>query len=83
MADDKLFELVTKMYTEMQTEFKEIKSDIKDLKAGQLLLENRLDDTRKTLFDGYIQHQEQLTRIEERLEEHDVILLKKSQVKTK
>ena len=43
---DKTFELIEKMYSEMQEGFK-------SLKYRQLKLEDRLEDTRKTLFDGY------------------------------
>lgn len=68
--DGKVFDLLTKMYNEMQDGFKEIRADIKelktdvnDLKNGQLLLEDKLEDTRKTLFDGYTQNSEQLNEI--------------------
>lgn len=48
MEDDKLFELMSKMYAEMQQGFKEMRNDI-------VRIENKLDANSKTLFDGYEQ----------------------------
>lgn len=48
MEDDKLFELMSKMYAEMQQGFKEIRNDI-------VRIENKLDANSKALFDGYEQ----------------------------
>lgn len=68
--EDKVFDLLTKMYGKMQDGFKEIradikelKTDVKDLKNGQTIFEDKLEDTRKTLFDGYKQNSEQLNEI--------------------
>lgn len=51
MENDKLFKLMTKMYSEMQEGFKETNSkidnitkDIAELKDGQDRIENKLDD---------------------------------------
>ena len=38
------------------------------LEAGQISLENRLEDTRKTLFDGYIQTTEKLTMLDKKID---------------
>lgn len=48
MENDKLFELMTKMYGEMQEGFKEVRSEIKDVKSE--LIEFR-EETNKR-FDG-------------------------------
>jgi hypothetical protein len=50
------------MYTEMNTRFDK-------LEYTQLALENKLDDTRKVLFDFYTQNTEQINRIEQTIEE--------------
>lgn len=64
--EDKTFELLTKMYNEMQTGFKEIRSEmdtgfkevrqeISDVKQDIVRLENKMDDNHKALYDGYKQ----------------------------
>lgn len=91
MDNEKLFNLMEKMYIEMHSNFKEVradinglksdvtglKADVKDLKAGQLRLEDRLEDTSKTLFDGYMQNTERLTRIEEELSKHEEVIIRR------
>ncbi|HEY5582894.1 MAG TPA: hypothetical protein VIK78_00155 [Ruminiclostridium sp.] len=64
-----------KMYAEMQGGFKsvDVRLDKMDgrldrLEAGQISLENRLEDTRKTLFDGYIQTTEKLTLLDKKID---------------
>ena len=37
-----------------------LKKDVSSLKKGQIRLENRLEDTRKSLFDGYVQNSEDI-----------------------
>lgn len=71
MDNEKLFNFMEKMYSEiqgmkseMQQEFQELKQDVKELKDGQLKLETELKETRKTLYDGYIQNAEAINRVE-------------------
>ena len=75
MENEKLFEFMEKMYVEMQGGFKsvDVRFDKMDgrldrLEAGQISLENRLEDTRKTLFDGYIQTTEKLTMLDKKID---------------
>lgn len=64
--EDKVFELLTKMYSEMTEQFKEVKSklDEKADKSDIVRMENELNPKVKALFDGYKQH----TDISERIE---------------
>ncbi len=82
--DDKLFEFMTKMYSEMQRGFKEVNNRLDNV-------ENRLDNVEKSvvfiendhgrkldaLFDGYKQNYEKLTTIEEEVTKHDEIILRR------
>jgi chaperonin cofactor prefoldin len=82
MENEKLFEFMEKMYVEMQGGFKsvDVRLDKMDgrldkmdgrldrLEAGQISLENRLEDTRKTLFAGYIQTTEKLTMLDNKID---------------
>lgn len=59
--EDKTFELLSKMYSEMQQGFKEVRKDI-------VRIEDKLENNSKTLFDGYKQVYEKLTVIENKVE---------------
>ncbi|WP_234122360.1 hypothetical protein [Clostridium hydrogenum] len=89
MAESKeMFELMTKMYAEMQNGFKSVNSEIKALKSGQeelkneirktnVVIENEIKPKIQVLFDGYKQHGEQLTRIEKEVSKHEEIILRR------
>jgi exonuclease VII small subunit len=62
MDNDKIYDLLTKMYSEFNKRFDKIENH-------QLTLENRFEDTRKVLFDSYTQNAEHLNRIEQKLED--------------
>ena len=62
MDNEHIYDLIAKMYNEMSTRFDK-------LEYTQLALENKLDDTRKVLFDFYTQNTEQINRIEQTVEE--------------
>lgn len=72
MDNEKIYDLLTKMYSEFNNRFDKLEN-------CQLALENRFEDTRKTLFDFYTQNNELLNRIELKIddiyrstEKHDV-----------
>lgn len=85
MAEDKTFELMTKMYSEFSNKFEtlekgqgELKDDVKGLKKDVLRIETKLYDDSKALFDGYKQNYEKLLDVENKvdimsskLEKHD------------
>lgn len=65
--EDKSFELLTKMYGEF-TEFRnEIKEDIQGLKNDVLRMEHDHGQKLQALFDGHIQHEQQLNIINEKI----------------
>lgn len=86
-----LFELMTKMYSEMQ----QIKGEITGIKGEVKNINTRLDKVEKevvktnvaieqdikpsmsALLDGYKQNTEQITRIEKKLNEHDEIIIRR------
>ncbi|MGH4120978.1 hypothetical protein [Clostridium sp.] len=70
LLEDKTFDLMSKMYTEMNLKFDEIniKLDKKADKSDIIRLEDKFEDKTKSLFDGYTQTYEKLTNIEKKLE---------------
>lgn len=77
--EDKTFELLTKMYSELTGrldemdkrftgKFDEMGRDIKGLKNDVIRLENKLDSNSKALFDGYHQTYNKLAEIEDKLD---------------
>lgn len=70
-----MFELMTKMYAEIQsmnekmkTEFKEVKTEIREVKQDIVRLENKMDDKLSALFDGHKQHEDRLDRLETKVD---------------
>lgn len=61
MDNEKIYELITKMYSEFNNRFDK-------LEGCQLALENRFEDTRKVLFDFYTQNNDFIDRIEKKME---------------
>lgn len=91
MENNKTFELMTKMYAEMQEGFKDVKNDISGMKGDISNMKDDINDFKKTvvnieqdhgkkleaLFDGYKQNSEQLTRIEDEVSKHEEVILKR------
>lgn len=80
LENDKVFDLLTKMYSELTDKIDKIdekftkRFDNVEEKLGKVenvvtVLENRFEDSRKTLFDDHTQTQDILARIEIKLEE--------------
>jgi hypothetical protein len=85
MADNGIFDLLTKMYSDMNSRFDKmdsrfdiIETDIKDLKRSQTIFEGKLEDTRKVLFDTYLSNKNQLDRIEAEVTKHDEIIFRRA-----
>ncbi len=82
MENDKLFDLMSKMYGEMQNGFKSVNNRLDKLETrmdnfevrmdslekNQVKLENEVHEGFKTLYDGYIQNAESITRIEAKVD---------------
>ena len=77
-----MFELISKMYSEMQQGFKEVRAEMNlkldeinkklDMKADKndiVRLENKFEYKSKALFDGYTQAHEKLAEIEKKLDD--------------
>lgn len=62
MDNDKVYDLITKMYSEMNNRFDKLEKE-------QVALENRFEDTRKILFDLYKVNNDLLNRIEQKIDE--------------
>ncbi len=84
MENEKLFEFMTQMYSEIKEGFNKLNLDIgrldsemKEVKKTVLHIEQDHGKKLEVIFDGLTQHTEQLNRIEERLNQHDEILLKR------
>lgn len=77
MQNEKLFEFMTQMYSEMKDGFSRLDSEMKDVKKTLLHIEQNHGKKLEVIFDGLTQHTDQLNRIEERLNKHDDIILKR------
>jgi hypothetical protein len=77
--EDKSFELLTKMHSEMTEQFKEInkKLDEKADKSDIVRLENDLNPKVQVLFDGYKQHTDVLERIEKEVTKQEEIIMRR------
>ncbi|SKA94740.1 hypothetical protein SAMN05443428_11652 [Caloramator quimbayensis] len=77
MDNEKLFELMEKMYADLKGSQEKMYSDIAgrfealhiEMRQSFLKLENELNETKKTLYDGYAQNTESIKRIEMKLDE--------------
>lgn len=81
--EDKVFELMTKMYgefSEFRQNMNEFKQDMNEFKQDMnefrketrndiIRLENKIDSTSKALFDGYNQTFEKLTVLEKKVDD--------------
>ena len=93
MENEKLFEFMEKIYSELQSTKIEMREGFKELRIGKEILENKVDSIEKTvlkiedehgkkieaLLDGYKQNSEQLNRIETEVSKHDEFILKRVQ----
>lgn len=77
--DDKVFELLTEMYSKMTEQFREIngKLDEKANKSDIVRLENDLKPKVGVLFDGVKQHTDILERIEKEVARQDEIIMRR------
>lgn len=70
--EEKTFELIEKMYSEMQKGFSAIRSEMAEgfteVRQSIVLLENKVDVNLKALYDGYQQNTESINRIEKKID---------------
>lgn len=79
--DDKLFELVEKMYSDLKNEISSVKKDltneIRTVGNRVLKLENDINPKIEVLFDGYKQNTETLERIEKEVSKQEEIIMRR------
>lgn len=84
----KVFELIEKMYVEMQNGFEKVDerfdkvenelSDVKDKVAQtNITIEHEIKPKLTALFDGYKQNSDKLDRIEKEVSKHEEIILRR------
>lgn len=78
-VEDKVFDLIEKMYAEMKQQFNEVnqKLDKKADKSDIVRLENDLVPKIEALFDGYKQNTEKLDRIENEVSKQEEIIMRR------
>ncbi len=81
MENDKIFELMTKMYSEMQEGFRQVNKRIdnveKEVKKTNAAIEHDINPKLSVLFDGYKQNSDKLDRIEEEVSKDEEIILRR------
>lgn len=86
--EDKIFDLITKLYGGMQKGFAEVNSKFdgisarvdsleKQVSKTNLIIENEVNPRLAALFDGYKQNADKLDRIEAEVSRHDEIIWKR------
>ncbi len=80
MENEKLFELMEKMYVELKDIKKEAKSNTEKINSVEktvIRIENDHGKSLEALFDGYKQNAEQLNRIEKEVAMHEEVILRR------
>ena len=83
-SEDNIFELMTKMYGEMQKGFQQInqridrvEDEVTGLKKVVIKIENDHSAKLSALFEGYKQNHDQLERIELEVKRHDEFIIQR------
>lgn len=80
MENEKLFELMEKMYVELQEIKKNVKSNTEKIDSVDktvLRIEQNHGKKLEALFDGYKQNAEQLNMIEKEVSKHEEVILRR------
>lgn len=75
--DDKVFELMEKMYLEMQDGFKEVRDRLDKVEQTVIGIDNDHGQKLTLLMDGYKQHSDKLDRVELEVSKHEEIILRR------
>ncbi len=75
--EDKSFDLLSKMYSEMTEQFKTVREDINALKKDVIRIENDHGKKIDALLDGYKQHTDMLERIEKEVTKQEEIIMRR------
>ena len=77
MEEEKIFNLMEKMYREI-VDIKEGQQETNNrLDKLEIKIENEITDKLNFLYDGFHQMTKQLNRIEEKVDQHDEIIIKR------
>lgn len=68
MADEKLFDLVTKMYVDIQEGFSQVNGDLLTVNNKMTVFESDLLESKKILCDGYACLSEKIKDIEHKID---------------
>lgn len=80
MENEKLFELMEKMYAELQEIKKDVKTNTEKIDSVEktvLRIEQNHGRKLEALFDGYKQNAEQLNNIEKEVSKHEEVILRR------
>jgi len=80
MENEKLFELMEKMYVELKDIKKEVKCNTENINSVEktvMRIENDHGKRLEAFFDGYKQNAEQLNRIEKEVVMHEEVILRR------
>ncbi len=77
MDNEKLFDFMTKMYSEMQKGFNKVDSRLTSVENVVTRIEHDHGQKLQALFDGYKQHTDQLERIEKEVSKHEEVILRR------
>lgn len=84
MKNDKLFELMTNLYGEMQEGFNKLNSrmdtvetEVKDVRNKVTIIKQDHGKKLDVLLDGYKQNADKLDRVEEEVSKNEKIILRK------
>lgn len=69
--DEKIFNLITQMYSDLKESQEKIYSEMQEMKTGTkqdiVRLEHKMDENHKALYDGYKQNSEGITELKNEL----------------
>lgn len=81
MENEKLFDFMSQMYSEMKDGFKQVNERLakveSEVKKTNITIENDIMPKIDVLFDGHIQNSDKLDRIEKEVNRQDEIILRK------
>ncbi len=81
MENEKLFDFMSQMYSEMKDGFKQVNERLaeveSEVKKTNITIENDIMPKIEALFDGHIQNSDKLDRIEKEVNRQDEIILRK------
>lgn len=86
--EDKVYQLIEQMYSEIRGEFNGLRAEVNDLRAEvnevktearktNLTIENDIKPKIDALFDGYKQNTDKLNRIEAEVVKHEEFIIKR------